>query len=71
LENTPGLRKFIDQVDDNEESDELVAREVKNMLHPPTTMDLSVRMKIGALVLWILSFLVPIVLVINSMNEVR
>lgn len=71
LENTPGLRKFIDQVDDNEESDELVAREVKNMLHPPTTMDLSVRMKIGALVLWILSFLVPIVLVINSMNELQ
>lgn len=69
LEHTPGLRKFVEQVDNHSESDELVAREVKNMLLPPMQEDLNLKMKVAAILLWILSFLAPVFLVFNSINE--
>ncbi len=69
LENTPSLRKFIDNVEENEETNTLVAREVKNMLDIPMKLDLSMKMKVSAILLWILSFIVPIFLIYSSSNN--
>ena len=61
LENTPGLRRFV-EIMEGEETKTVVANEVKNMLVPPMVQDLNVFRKILVIIAWILAIFGPIYL---------
>jgi stage IV sporulation protein FB len=52
LENTPGLRRFVENME-GDETKKVVANEVKNMLVPPMEQDISGFMKFLVIVAWI------------------
>lgn len=58
LENTPALRKFVDQVSPDE-SDPVLASQVNNVLVTPLENDASIGFKIFVILFWIFSFLSP------------
>ncbi len=61
LENTPALKKFVDQVSEDE-SDPVLASQVNNVLITPLKKDASVFFKIFILLFWIFSLLSPLIL---------
>lgn len=61
LDNTPALRKFIDQVSP-EESDPIMASQVNNMLEVPLNQDATFFFKIFLILFWVLSFAAPVIL---------
>jgi Zn-dependent protease len=65
LENSPGLRKLVEQTDE-EESKNVVANEVNNLLVPPMIQNCSWFLKLILIVTWIAGFLVPIYFVWDS-----
>lgn len=65
LENTPGLRRLVEQVDEDETS-KVVASEVSNMLVPPMRKNISIGLKVLLITAWVASIVVPIYLVVSS-----
>lgn len=65
LENTPGLRRLVENVDE-EETKTVVASEVSNMLIPPMTKNINPGMKALIVVAWIAAIVVPIYLIVTS-----
>ena len=61
LENTPALRKFVDQVS-SDESDPVLASQVNNVLITPLENDASWLFKLGVLLFWLLSISSPFLL---------
>lgn len=61
LAHTPALKKFVDQVS-SDESDAVIASQVNNVLDTPLVKDASFLFKFTILLLWIASFLSPIIL---------
>ncbi len=61
LENTPGLRRFVENME-GEETKTVVANEVKNMLVPPMAQDLNGFRKVLVIIAWILAIFGPIYL---------
>lgn len=61
LQHTPGLRKFIDQVPD-EEANPILASQVNNVLVTPIDRDTSLLFRIVIITAWIASFLSPWIL---------
>ena len=61
LENTPGLRRFVENME-GEETKTVVANEVKNMLVPPMAQDVNAFMKVIVIIAWILAIFGPIYL---------
>lgn len=66
LANTPGLRKYIDLAQD-QDTDQLVAQEVKALLKPLVTQNVSVLWKIILLLVWTASIVFPAYLLIKLM----
>lgn len=58
LENTPALRKFVDQVSPDE-SDPVLASQVNNVLVTPLENDASLGFKMFVILFWIFSFISP------------
>lgn len=58
LENTPQLKKYIDQMSEDQ-SDTLIANQVNSVLVTPLNRDASPLFKTIILMLWLISFLVP------------
>lgn len=65
LENTPGLRRLVDQVDE-EETKTVVASEVSNVLIPPMDKNIKLGLKILVVFAWLASIVVPIYLIVSS-----
>ena len=61
LQNTPALRKFIDQVS-SEEAEPVLASQVNNVLVTPIERDTSVFFRFVIVAFWLLSFLSPWIL---------
>lgn len=61
LEHTPGLRRFVENVE-GDETKTVVANEVKNILVPPMAQDVNGFMKIVVIIAWILAIFGPIYL---------
>lgn len=61
LENTPALRKFIDQAPEGE-SDSVLASQVNNVLDVPLKRDAGILFKMTILLFWIASFVTPFLL---------
>ena len=61
LEHTPQLKKYMDQISEDE-SDPLIASQVNSVLVTPLNQDASPVFKTIILTLWILSFILPIIL---------
>lgn len=61
LENTPQLKKYLDQMAEDD-ADPLIASQVNNVLVAPLTQDASLFFKTIVLILWLLSFLAPVLL---------
>lgn len=61
LDHTPALRKFMDQAP-SEESDSVIANQVNNILVAPLKRDASLLFRCAILLLWILSFVTPVIL---------
>jgi len=59
IANTPQLQKYIDQVSDDQ-ADPLLASQVNSVLVTPLNNDASPLFKFTLLLMWIISFLVPI-----------
>lgn len=65
LEHTPGLRRFVENME-GEDTKTVVANEVKNMLVPPMDQDLNGLMKGIVIIAWILAIFGPIYLMWNQ-----
>jgi Zn-dependent protease len=61
LEHTPQLKKYMDQISEDQ-SDPLIASQVNSVLVTPLNNDASPFFKAGVLLLWILSFLIPVLM---------
>ncbi|MNJ91977.1 Stage IV sporulation protein FB [compost metagenome] len=61
LEHTPGLRRFVENME-GDETKTVVANEVKNILVPPMAQDVNGFMKIIVIIAWILAIFGPIYL---------
>ncbi|AEA45627.1 site-2 protease family protein [Fluviicola taffensis] len=61
LEHTPGLRRFVENME-GEDTKTVVANEVKNMLVPPMEQDITRFMKFLVILAWILAIFGPIYL---------
>lgn len=61
LENTPQLKKYLDQMAEDD-ADPLIASQVNNVLVAPLDQDASLIFKGVVLILWLLSFLAPVLL---------
>jgi Zn-dependent protease len=61
LEHTPGLRRFVENME-GEDTKTVVANEVKNMLVPPMEQDITFLMKTVILIAWILAVFGPVYL---------
>lgn len=61
LEHTPQLKKYMDQISEDE-SDPLIASQVNSVLVTPLEQDASSLFKTVILLLWILSFILPFLL---------
>lgn len=61
LNHTPQLRKYIDQVGDDE-ADPIIASQVNNVLTTPVKRDAGIMFKLLTLVVWLGAFTVPFVL---------
>jgi len=70
LANTPGLRKYIDIADDPD-SDQMVAQEVKSLLSPNRTENVSVFWKIILLLIWMSSIIIPGFLMVQLMIQMK
>lgn len=66
LEHTPGLRKFMEEVDTPDNMTTIVAGEVNNMLIPPHHKDAGTIYKLAVVLIWIVSIALPIYLILNS-----
>lgn len=66
LNYSPTIKKFaeLSSEDDNEEFEQIMAREVKNNLIQPMKMDMSVLAKLVAFIMWISAILGPVLLII-------
>jgi len=61
IENTPTLRQYIEQVSQDESGD-VIANQVNNVLDVPLNRDASITFKISVLLLWVISFITPVLL---------
>lgn len=61
LNNTPPLRSYMEQVSE-EESDPVIASQVNNVLKTPIVKDTGLIFKITVVLLWLLSFSIPVIL---------
>jgi hypothetical protein len=61
IENTPTLRQYIEQVSQDESGD-VIANQVNNILDVPLNSDASITFKISVLLLWIISLITPVLL---------
>lgn len=61
IENTPTLRQYIERVSQDESGD-VIANQVNNVLDVPLNIDASITFKISVLLLWVISFITPVLL---------
>lgn len=61
LEHTPGLRRFVENME-GDDTKTVVANEVKNILVPPMAQDVNGFMKILVIIAWVLAIFGPIYL---------
>ncbi len=66
LNYSPTIKKFaaLSSEDDNEEFEQIMAREVKNNLIQPMIMDMSTNAKLAAFVMWVTAIVGPVLLII-------
>jgi stage IV sporulation protein FB len=64
LENSKTLNKYK-QLDDSEQTEKLIAEQVKAILVTPLERDASLIFKLGVLLFWITSFIAPILVLLN------
>lgn len=65
LENTPGLRRLVDQVDE-EETKTVVASEVSSVLIPPMDKNINAGLKVFIVVSWLAAIIIPVYLIVSS-----
>ena len=61
MKNTPALRTYIDNIDD-ETVDPIVAKQVENVLVTPINRNASILFKIATILIWIACFVMPFML---------
>jgi stage IV sporulation protein FB len=69
LEHTPGLRRFLEQSEGEEDTSKIVAGEVSNILEAPQEKDAGFFYILFILLVWISAIAGPIILMLSASPE--